>query len=299
MSEIKVNFGRKITLENAVRIGHGYYSEVYRIDPETVVKVLKEGTLADAEREIQLSKWALLNGIPTAISYDVADVEGHPGLVYELLGRGSLRDRILDHPEDFDRRMRQYAALLHSIHAAADTDGRLPKAADRYRARLDGLTCFTENERRRMHGLFDTLPETSHIVHCDCHFKNIKVVNDELMLIDLDTLSRGDPIFDFACMYSSYKGFSEARHLTEIDKFFDVPVETEEKILFTVIRYYFEGLDEATLESNIEKIALLSYYDVVLFALTATTGTYYDVPGMLDVFRSLLWKVDDLRLVYK
>lgn len=299
MSEIKVNLGRKISLDHAALVGHGFYSEVYRIGPETVVKMLKSGTMADAEREIQLSKWALLKGIPTAISYDVVDIDGHPGLIYEMLGRESLRNQLLDHPEDFDRRMGQYATLFHTIHGVEDTEARLPKVIDRYRARLDVVAGLTEDERRRMRMLLSTVPETDHIVHCDCHFKNIKVIQDELMLIDLDTLSRGDPIFDFAAIYGSYKAFGEARHCAEIDPFFDTPVSVEANILGTLLRTYFAGLNEADLAKNIAKIELLCYWNVILFILDYTGETDYDLAMMLDLFRQRLRQVDDLRLVYR
>lgn len=299
MNEIKVNSGRKISVENARRIGHGFFSDVYRIDPETVVKVLNQGTAQDAEREILLSKWALQNGIPTAISYDVADVDGHPGLVYELLGRGSLKDQLQDHPGDFDRRMRQYAELLHCIHAVVDTEGRLPKAGDRYKTKVDSFPGITEKERQRLRMLLDTIPDTDHVVHCDCHFKNIKVVNGELMLIDLDTLSRGDPIYDLIAARSSYQTFNEARNTTGTDPFFDLPVDYEKHVLDTLLRYYFEGLSEAQIMENLKKIRLLSYWDVLRFMDDYSGDTQYDLPGMLERFHEYLAEVDDLRLIYR
>ena len=299
MNEINVNMGRKISVENAQRIGHGFFSDVYRIDPETVVKVLNNGTVQDAEREILLSKWALQNGIPTAISYDVADVNGHPGLVYELLGRGSLKDQLLDHPEDFDRRMRQYAALLHCIHAGTDTEGRLPKAGDRYKTKIDSYPGLTQEERQRLRMLLDTIPDTDHVVHCDCHFKNIKVVKDELMLIDLDTLSRGDPIYDLLAVRSSYQTFNEARNATGTDPFFDLPVDYEKRVLDTLLCYYFEGLSEKQITENLKKIRLLSYWDVLRFIDDYSGETQYDQPGMLRRFRQSLGEVNDLRLIYR
>lgn len=298
MEEIQVGLGRRISLENAEHVGHGFFSDVYRIDPETVVKVLKTGTTQDAEREIRLSKWALLNGIPTAISYDVADIDGHPGLVYELLGRGSLREQLLDHPEDFDRRMRQYIDLLHSIHAVTDTERRLPKAVDQYWKELKTFTWITDEERAKMYALLNTIPETDHVVHRDCHFKNIKVVNDEMMLIDLDTLSRGDPIFDMVSLCNSYSTFNEARNYNDLDPFFDMPVAAEKRILDTLLSLYFPDLSETELAENVTKIRVLSYWSVMQFIENYEGNIVYDMPKILGLFRQCLWAVNDLRLVY-
>ena len=68
MSDISVFSGRRLTLENARLIGSGFASNVYLLEDDNVVKVLKEGTPAEAAREIRLSKWAFSKGIPTAIS---------------------------------------------------------------------------------------------------------------------------------------------------------------------------------------------------------------------------------------
>ena len=300
MKEIKVNLGRKLSVENSRMLGHGYYSQVYQVDPETVVKVLKNGTVEDAEREIKLSKWAFSNGISTAISYDVVDIDGHPGLVYELLGKGSLRDRLLNYPDEFDRRLRQYADLMHTIHNVVDTEAHLPKALDFYTEKLDDTSLITEDERQRMRMLLDTIPDTSHIVHRDCHIKNIKVVNDDLMLIDLDTLSRGDPIFDFMSVFCAYKTYSEGHGYTETDTFFDMPIAFEKRILGTLFLMYFSDLEEDDLQENINKVALLSYLHMLIFLdeCDDEEKSTYDTDKMVGSFREYLYKSDDLRLKY-
>ena len=68
---------RKISIENAELIGEGFFSKVYRLDLETIVKVyIKDTSLEDIERELSFAKQAIIKGIPTAISYDVVDVDG-------------------------------------------------------------------------------------------------------------------------------------------------------------------------------------------------------------------------------
>lgn len=297
MADIKVNRGRKLNLENAKLIGSGAASNVYMISEDTVVKVLKNGDMADAEREILLSKWALKKGIPTAISYDVVDIDGHPGLVYESLGRGNLRNLLRDRPEEFDETMRRYAELLHTINSVTVEEGQLPDAWENYARALEGLRgTITEAEYARMKALLDTIPRRNKLVHGDCQMKNVRVVGKEFLLIDLDTLSCGDAIFELAGLYCCYKAYGEPV-TEEFDSFFEMPVATERKVLDGVFELYFEGLSPEEIQKNITKTALLSY---MYMAYLGKKGELKDggAEAMLRSFREYLPQAEDLKLKY-
>lgn len=296
MSEISVFKGRKLSAENAKLIGSGAASNVYMLSEDTVVKVLKRGDMRDAEREILLSKWALTQGIPTAISYDVVEVDGHPGLVYESLGRGNLRNEFRDHPERFDETMKKYVALLRTINSVTVEDAALPKAIDKHREYLDGLReTLTEAEYLRMKSLLNTIPDSKSLVHGDCQVKNVRVVGDELLLIDLDTLSCGDAIFELSGLYCCYKAFSEPQ-TEEFDTFFELPTETLRRVLSTVLRSYYEGLTEEQLAENEKKIALLSYMYMSYLGQIGDLSSREAADAMLRSFREYLPQVDDLIL---
>ena len=51
--------------------------------------------------------------------------------------------------------------------------------------------------------LTEELPDSHTFLHADFHLKNIMIVKDELMLIDMETICAGDPIFEMATMYNS------------------------------------------------------------------------------------------------
>lgn len=296
MSEISVFKGRKLSAENAKLIGSGAASNVYMLSEDTVVKVLKRGDLRDAEREILLSKWALTQGIPTAISYDVVEVDGHPGLVYESLGRGNLRNEFRDHPERFDETMKKYVALLRTINSVTVEDAALPKAIDRYREYLDGLReTLTEAEYFRMKRMLDTIPDSKSLVHGDCQVKNVRVVGDELLLIDLDTLSCGDAIFELSGLYCCYKAYQEPQN-EEFDTFFELPAATLRNVLNVLLRDYYEGLTEEQLAENEKKIALLSYMYMSYLGLIGDLSSPEAADAMLRSFREYLPQVDDLIL---
>ena len=295
--EIKVNLGRKLSMENAKRIGGGAASDVYQLDEETVVKVLKTSRTEEAEREILLSKWAFKKGIPTAISYDVVDVDGHPGLVYESLGRGNLRNLLRDHPENFDSIMRRYVDLLHTINSVVVDENQLPDAKLLYTNALEDLRSILDAaEYDRMKLLLDTIPESRKLVHGDCQVKNVRVVKGEFLLIDLDTLSCGDPIFELAALYCCYKAYSE-QGSGEFDPFFELPFAVEHKMLDAVFQLYCGEISVQAQQENRTKTALLAY---LYMASLGKQGELWEggAEMMLRNFRACLPLVNDLRLTY-
>ena len=66
---------RKISVEGCEVVGESANGKVYRIDPDTIVKVYRNpDSLPDIKRERELARTALILGIPTAIPYDVVKV---------------------------------------------------------------------------------------------------------------------------------------------------------------------------------------------------------------------------------
>lgn len=298
MRDISVLRGRELSVKDAKLIGSGATSDVYQIDDDTVVKVLKHGDKSDAEKEIQLSKWAFRMGIPTAISFDVADVDGHPGLVYESLGRGNLRNELRDRPEDFDATMQRYVGLLKTINGITVEEDRLPKATDKYRGCLESIRdVLTPEEYLKMSALLDTVPECRSLIHGDCQIKNVRVVKGELFLIDLETLSCGDPIFELSALYCCYKAYSELDY-KEFDTFFGVPTAMLGKILDAIFRLYFPSATDAELEENVKKTALLTYMYMIRCVRTDMPGDSAAAEIMYRNFRRYLPEVNDLRLSY-
>lgn len=296
MKKRNVRRGQILSVTEDRRIGGGAASRVYSLDNGDIVKVLKHGSAEDAEREILLSKWAFLKGIPTAISYDVADVDGRPGLVYEFLGRENLRNAFRDRPECFDELMNDYLTLLHTINGVTDDEAYLPKAIDIYRSALKGLSdLLTEEETAKANALLDSIPDVSTIIHGDCQIKNVRVVNGKLFLIDLDTLSRGDPIFELAALFCCYRCYSSLSD-ESYDTFFDIPTEMLKRILDGVLDGYYPGLSKEARQANARKTALLGWLITASYVREDSPDDSASLKLLLDRFRETLAVVDDLRL---
>jgi len=68
---------RELSVEGCEVIGQGSNGKVYRLDPDTIIKVyLNPNALPEIHRETALARKAFVLGIPTAIPYDVVPLTG-------------------------------------------------------------------------------------------------------------------------------------------------------------------------------------------------------------------------------
>lgn len=109
---------RQLSVEGCTLIGQGSNGLVYRIDPETVVKVYRNpDALPEIQNERELARKAFVSGINTAIPYDVVKVGNSYGSVFELLSAKSLSKLLKAHPENLEEYLHVFVRLLKQIHA--------------------------------------------------------------------------------------------------------------------------------------------------------------------------------------
>ena len=100
MMDIKKRL-KRVDVTGCPLIGEGYFSRVYRLDKDTIIKVFKRATdINDVQRELNLAKEAFVLGIPTAISFDIVMVGDLYGVRFEMLDCASLKDMFLDEKND-------------------------------------------------------------------------------------------------------------------------------------------------------------------------------------------------------
>ena len=67
MTEVRKAY-RVISVEGCELLGQGANGRVYRIDPDTIVKIyLNPDSLPEIQRERELARLAFVAGVPTAI----------------------------------------------------------------------------------------------------------------------------------------------------------------------------------------------------------------------------------------
>lgn len=209
MMEIRKAY-RVLSVEGCEVIGQGANGKVYRIDSDTIVKVyLDSNALPEIHRSRELARLAFVAGVPTAISYDVVRIEGGGyGAVYELLDATSYAKLLISGEKTIDEVAEMSIRLLKLIHSRTVKSDKLP---DMKTVALDWVeflkNYLPENLCTKLVTLISEVPEDEHLMHGDFHVKNIMLQNGESLLIDMDTLCHGHPIFELASMYNAYVGF--------------------------------------------------------------------------------------------
>ena len=146
----------------------------------------------------------------------------------------------------------------------------------------DGDKCFE---------LIDNVPDRMTFVHGDCHFKNIMVQGDDFLLIDMDTLSRGHPIFELAALRAPYVAFEEDDPGNN-ERFLGVSATFSMTLYNRIINLYFGNEDQAIKD----KIALVCYIHMVWWTLTNQRDNEKRFNGCKKRLEILLRKCNDLEI---
>ena len=251
---------RVVSVEGCEEIGRGANGTIYRIDKDNVVKVYNNAdALADIQHEREVAKLALILGIPTAISYDVVKVGESYGSVFELLNARSFSKILASEPDKLDWCVKEYVDMLKKIHGTVVPAGKLPDmretALSWARFMLDYLP---EEAGKKLYALVEAVPHDDHMIHGDYHTKNLELQNDEVLIIDMDTLAVGHPVFELGSMFNAFIGFSEQDH--EIIKSFQgFDFELSNRFWHKTLAAYFETVDENVLRQAENKARIIGY----------------------------------------
>ncbi len=293
---------RKLSVEGCEVIGKGSNGEVYRLDPDTIIKVyLNPDCLPDIHRERELARKAFVLGIPTAIPYDVVKVGDSYGSVFELLNAKSFTKILAADSSKLDEVVDMYVDLLKKIHSTEVQPGDMPdmkQVAIGWVRDIKGV--ISDAKWEKLNSLVNAIPENHHMIHGDYHTKNVMVQNGEVLLIDMDTLSYGDPIFEFGSIFNAYKGFYFGKPPLDGVSFIGIPYEMGVEVWEKTLHRYFNTEDEEYLDTVRDKSALIGYTRVLRRTIRRYDTSKPDIKTLIDGYikeiESILDRVDTLVL---
>ena len=203
---------RFLSVEGLEVLGGGVHSTVYRLDEETILKVVKDLSLEAIRSEMQVSKQVFIHGIPTAISYDVVRTEEGYGEVYEMFHAGVLPAAVMAEPERVDEYTRRFVEMYRFIHSVEIGEDELESVLDRYLAAADQAAQYmTPEDHATMRRILLAIPEKHTFVHGDFHMGNVMLQDGELVLIDVGEAGWGHPLLDFAQTQNAYVNLTTIR----------------------------------------------------------------------------------------
>ena len=250
---------RIISVDGCEVIGQGANGKIYRIDNDTIVKVfLNADALDEIQRQRELARTAFVLGVPTAIPFDVVRIEsGGFGSVFELLNATSYAKLLIKEEKSLDEVAEMSVNMLKLIHSKVVKPDSMP---DMKAVALDWAVFLKdylpEELFNKLYALIDAIPTDLHMMHGDYHIKNVMYQNGESLLIDMDTLCYGNPIFELASIYNAYVGYGAIDH-SRIKDFLGIDFEESSAFWRKSLELYLGTTDEAVLQSVEDKAKII------------------------------------------
>ena len=166
---------------------------------------------------------------------------------------------LCDNPINIEKPGEYFVNLLKSIHAVEAEDGEFP---DMKEIALDWANFVTdylpENEGKKLCALIESVPKKNILLHGDYHTNNVMIQDGEPLLIDLDTLCLGHPIFELGSMYNAFLGFSELDS-NVIKEFMGYDRETSKRFWNMSLKKYLGTDDEERFCEVEDKARVIGY----------------------------------------
>ena len=288
---------QRMSVEGCEFIAKGANGAVYRYDDETILKTyFAKDALPEIKQERENARRAFVLGINTAIPYGIVRVGDGYGTVTELLNATSVTKLIRNSPDDLTEAVNYYVDMLKSIHAIEADEGAVPDMKETALDWADFVSAHIPAEQaKKLRALIEAVPKQNTLMHGDYHTNNIMVQNGEPLLIDMDTLCMGHPVFELGSMFNAFIGYSELDHQVTIN-FFGYTHETSEKFWNLSLKKYLGTDDDAVCQSVAEKAMVIGYTRMLRRALRRPDEA--DSPAKIarckEMLALLLNKVDTL-----
>lgn len=251
---------RRMSVEGCEFIAKGANGAVYRYDDETILKTyFAKDALPEIKQERENARKAFVLGINTAIPYGIVRVGDGYGTVTELLNAVSVTKLIRNAPDDLHEAAKYYIDMLKSIHSIRVEDGEVPDMKETALAWADFVAPHLSKEQgSKLRALVEAVPKRNTLMHGDYHTNNIMVQNGEPLLIDMDTLCMGHPVFELGSMFNAFIGYSELDHQVTMN-FFGYTHETAEKFWDLSLKMYLGTEDGEVCRKVAEKAMVIGY----------------------------------------
>ena len=193
---------RKISLDDWELFGGGATSETYyhKNDDNLMLKIfIPSVDPTMAEREFNLTDKVCKLGIKTPKVYEMVDVNGRKGIIFQRIKNKVSCARIMgDHPELIPEVARDYVREVKLLHSTpCDTNAFVSKK-ETVRTLIHGAKTIDDATKNKLLKFVDSVPDVDTCLHCDLQMGNLIKAGSEFYWIDLGDFSYGHPYFDIA-----------------------------------------------------------------------------------------------------
>ena len=133
------------------------------------------------------------------------------------------------------------------------------------------LCNFLKRNYQKHFSLISEVPDKKNLLHGDYHTNNLMVTEEETLLIDMDTLCYGDPVFEFGSVYNAYQGFSDIDH-HQIETFLGFTYSEGRRVFLETLQNYYGTKDSAFLLKKEKQAKLVGYTRLLRRSIKRNTG---------------------------
>jgi uncharacterized protein (TIGR02172 family) len=182
-------------------IGSGRTAALYGWGEGRVLKLYQPwiSTREFAEFEFSRARAVCEAGVVAPQVYEIVQVDGRFGLVYERIEGRNMLDDMLKRPWTLFRDARRMAEVHAAMHSApSENAAGLPDLHDRTADRLHRCTLLGDELKQKLLARLQALPRGKSVCHGDFHPLNILLSPRGPFVIDWMDASIGSPVADVA-----------------------------------------------------------------------------------------------------
>src|SRR5687767_6388770 len=188
----------RMQLAHAQLIGKGLTAQVYAWGDGRVLKHFESWRPAEkVEKEFRITRAVHAAGLPTPAAYEMIEVEGRKGIVFERINGPSMFEQVTARPWKLfaaARRLAELHAQLHAVKAPIE----LPTMREQIAGWIDAAAELPDAEKEQLRKRLAALPDGDALCHGDFHPANILQSSGGPVIIDWSAASRGHPLGDVA-----------------------------------------------------------------------------------------------------
>lgn len=198
---------KEMSIENLDLIAQGGMGKIYRINDEQILKVFNDITLEELYKQKASAVEVFKAMIPTAISFEMVKVGDKYGIIYEFLDAVFVGKALADHPERVQKIGIKMGRLLREQHDASMEGRTLEYMNDRANSWIDRIEnkFIKEKDARMLREIVNAIPRGDCLLHCDFHEGNVMIHKGEYLLIDIDEVCIGHPLYDLTYHYINHE----------------------------------------------------------------------------------------------
>ncbi len=251
---------RDVTIDNLKQIGMGVSAEVFLFEEGKVLKLFRESVSREqVDKAYRIARFMSEGQISCPKVYDMVRSGDRYGIISEFIDAPALQISIYNGETKRHDAAVKMGHLLKKVHSMKPADFIPPQkemVADIYE-RLGDL--LSEKTKCDFMDFLDTFPGKGTVLHGDFHENNMMIRNGELILIDMDSLCIGSPLFEFQQSFTVYRAdnipadWRDKLHYSE---------EEAQEFIYDYLGSYFDT----------DNRELLSEYDRIFTKVSALNG---------------------------